>query len=896
LRRRCGGDANLLRRVQDLLEEHWADTDSATKAFVANTDDSPASPLQDEPADALRSSDSSIHGRFLPGTVIDRRYRIVSLAGRGGMGEVYRADDLKLQQTVALKFLPSGLERDPNRLTSFHQEVRLARQISHPNVCRVYDIGEVNGQHFLSMEYIDGEDLRVLLRRIGRLPPDKGVEIAQQLCAGLAAAHEKGVLHRDLKPANVMIDGRGQVRITDFGLAKIQSEHGPNEVAGTPAYMAPEQLLRGETSKQSDLYALGLILAELFLGKPVHEARGIPELTSLHESTESRVPSFESVGLAPGVERAIAACLQKSPADRPLNARQLANALPGGDPLEAAVAAGVTPSPELVINATGKDQLPLPWAIGCLVLVLLGVVGSAIYAGQTQRMPLESPEVLGARCLEIAKQLGYDALPQNTVSRIQANVDLWTEIAEANPSQEWIESFPEPKYKAWRRWTDGTFDPLDYHAPYAHEFRGAISGGQKEVAASVDETGNLLYFTASGLEAGSEQVSEDSVDWAAVMDLAGLAMDDLSPVEPTIVPPVYCEQVKAWQTTSEDSERVIQAGTLGGRINYFEVVGLKPKQLDAMLHIPGVMSVLLVIIRLFVFLVAFLNIRAGRADRRSAIRAAIFVFALYVFLETLGIQLKAPDRLRAIQGLIFDESWGHSVGHGLFIFLTYLAIEPYVRRYWPKSLVAWVRLFDGRWTDASVGRELLVGIAAGLLGSLAWMAIHLVFPTSPLQLNQAFALSSDSRTWIASNAHTIASTMLNIFMFAALCVVIRVLFRRVNFLVAMLGVLLVLHLIFLWEVPAGGQWTSVIASFGFLSITTLVFTRVGFLAATMSIFTMDVLLNSLIPVRFDSWYFSYALSVYVILVAPAVFGFVTSQGGIMKLLSFLEPPAEGFSA
>lgn len=217
-------------------------------------------------------SDSSVHGRFLPGTKVADRYRIVSLAGKGGMGEVYRADDLKLGHTVALKFLPGDLAGDPRRLEYFHSEVRLTRQISHPNVCRVYDIGEVDGQHFLTMEYIDGEDLKILLRRIGRLPNDKGVQIARQLCAGLAAAHAQGVLHRDLKPANIMIDGRGQARITDFGLARIAGDAAKQDVAGTPAYMAPEQLTLGTTTIQSDLYSLGLILHEVFTGESVHKS------------------------------------------------------------------------------------------------------------------------------------------------------------------------------------------------------------------------------------------------------------------------------------------------------------------------------------------------------------------------------------------------------------------------------------------------------------------------------------------------------------------------------------------------------------------------------------------------------------------------------------------------
>src|SRR5262249_53098695 len=159
--------------------------------------------------------------QFAPGTLLNGRYRIVGLIGRGGMGEVYRAEDLTLSQPVALKFLPKAVAYSPEQLERFRAEVRLARQISHPSVCRVHDIAEAAGQIFLSMEYVDGEDLASLLRRIGRLAPDKALDIARQLCAGLAAAHSKGVLHRDMKPANIMLDGRGQVVITDFGLAGV---------------------------------------------------------------------------------------------------------------------------------------------------------------------------------------------------------------------------------------------------------------------------------------------------------------------------------------------------------------------------------------------------------------------------------------------------------------------------------------------------------------------------------------------------------------------------------------------------------------------------------------------------------------------------------------------------
>ena len=173
--------------------------------------------------------------QFVPGQILAERYRMIGLLGRGGMGEVYRADDLKLGQQVALKFLPRDVESDADRLSRFMNEVRLSLRVTHPNVCRVFDIADVGGRHFLSMEYVDGEDLASLLRRIGRLPEDKAVEIARQLCAGLAAAHEEGVLHRDLKPANVMIDGRGRAKITDFGLAGATAGViGREAQAGTP--------------------------------------------------------------------------------------------------------------------------------------------------------------------------------------------------------------------------------------------------------------------------------------------------------------------------------------------------------------------------------------------------------------------------------------------------------------------------------------------------------------------------------------------------------------------------------------------------------------------------------------------------------------------------------------
>jgi len=266
--------------------------------------------------------------RFRPGDVLAGRYRMVSMLGRGSMGEVYRADDLKLGQPVALKFLPAGLELDATALACLLDEVKLARQVTHPNVCRVFDVGEWEGIPFLSMEYVDGEDLRSLRRRIGRLPQERAIEIARQLASGLAAAHRQGILHRDLKPENVMIDAAGRARLTDFGVAVLAaSAPSGSGATGTPAYMAPEQPGEGATVA-SDLYALGLVLYELVTGQPAFPSASLAETLRLHREVRPTPPSRLVAGLDPVLERVILQCLAKNPRDRPASAQAVAAALP----------------------------------------------------------------------------------------------------------------------------------------------------------------------------------------------------------------------------------------------------------------------------------------------------------------------------------------------------------------------------------------------------------------------------------------------------------------------------------------------------------------------------------------------------------------------------------------
>jgi hypothetical protein len=262
-------------------------------------------------------------------------------------------------------------------------------------VCRVYDIGEVDGLTYLTMEYVEGDDLASLLRRIGKLPQDKALEIARKLCAGLAAAHDQGVVHRDLKPGNIMLDGKGQVRITDFGLASLANQV-QDVRSGTRGYMAPEQHPGKEVTAKSDIYALGIVLHELFTGK--------------RPSRESK-----NTELDPAVERVVLRCLEEDPQMRPASALSVATALPGGDPLADALAAGETPSPEVVANAGAIEGLRVPVAVACLAAVVVGFAAFCFLQQHrtiVNQIPMEnSPEVLAVKARDIAKSLGYTERP-----------------------------------------------------------------------------------------------------------------------------------------------------------------------------------------------------------------------------------------------------------------------------------------------------------------------------------------------------------------------------------------------------------------------------------------------------------------------------------------------------
>ncbi len=698
--------------------------------------------------------------RFLTGQLLAGRYRLVALLGKGGMGEVYRADDMTLGQSVALKFLPEGLAHDSDRLARFHQEVRIARQVSHPNVCRVFDIAEHNGQPFLTMEYVDGQDLAGLLRQVGRLPEEKGIEIARQLCLGLAAAHDQGVLHRDLKPANVLLDGRGQVRITDFGLAGfVENANEANLSAGTPAYMAPEQLAGKEVSVRSDLFALGLLLYELFTGKKAFPAKTPAELRRLHEEGTPSKPRSHVSGLNAAVERVILRCLEKEPKDRPKSAYEVLAGLPGGDPLAAAVAAGETPSPRLVADAGGEGAIRP--GIG---LVLLGVVIATIFLVALladrvmlfRKVPLpEPPEVLARRARQILEHCGHPEPPADSVYHFRVNAEVLLHILREDPSPGRWDNLatvrPTPLYFFYRQspqplapYTSNSGE-LQYHLVTDDNPPPTLPG---MAGVQLDPRGRLLRLYAIPPRKSDEPETPARPEWGRWFDkeAIGFALEDLEKADPQWAPPCACDRQAAWVGALPDRPDFplrVEAAAYRGRPVYFEVMPAWREAERADQSLGGVLFREAMGFALLpgVVLLAIRNLYRGRGDVRGAVRLGLAILAV-----TAGAWLFGGHHTLSQEASQLVLVLGFGGWLALLYGLSYLALEPAIRRRWPWQITACNRLLDGRLRDPMVGRDLLLGLASGapvmLVYRVGWLSATWagVPPPPPLTGTSPFAL------------------------------------------------------------------------------------------------------------------------------------------------------------
>ncbi|MEJ2581324.1 MAG: serine/threonine-protein kinase, partial [Acidobacteriota bacterium] len=277
--------------------------------------------LFDEPEDPSEAPTvDQVAAGLASGRTLGQRYRVRSLLGRGGMGEVWRAFDLKLRVDLALKALRRELTQDGRALEALRKEVRTAREVISPNVCRVFDLVELDGLELVSMEYIDGTTLADILKTRGPLELSEAMEIASQFLAGLEAIHDAGLVHRDIKPENIMVTRAGRVVVMDFGIAKGMAERRTASVSGTPAYMSPEQGCGGPVTPRADVFSTGVVLAEMIApgGIRVHEAR-----EKLWRGLHHDPPQLADSPWAPVLRKAVA----RSPEQRFSTAAALSRAL-----------------------------------------------------------------------------------------------------------------------------------------------------------------------------------------------------------------------------------------------------------------------------------------------------------------------------------------------------------------------------------------------------------------------------------------------------------------------------------------------------------------------------------------------------------------------------------------
>ncbi len=844
----------------------------------------------------LSSSDAIGGERFTPGQIIADRYRVVALAGRGGMGEVYRAEDLKLGQIVAIKFLPASLSKDAGALARFHSEVRIARQVSHPNVCRVFDIGDADGIPFLTMEYVDGEDLASLVRRIGRLSSDKAIEIARQVCAGLAAAHERGVIHRDLKPANLMLDGTGKIRITDFGLAAIAASLDGTDVrAGTPAYMAPEQLEGKEVTAKSDLYSLGLVLYEILTGRRVFDATTLPELMKQREKSAPASPSSLVRDLDPVVERVILRCLENDPARRPASALQVAAALPGGDPLAAALAAGETPSPQMVAAAGETEGMRPRIAVSLLACVVIGVVG-LLWGADRYRLhnlvPLENPpEVLTARARDIIRQLGYTDRYADEAYSFQFQSDYidyirehdktpgrWTALASGQPASLifWYRRSPRelrPQGFFSSRGTGGVtpFDPpLD-------------TSGMIFIA--LDTDGRLLRLEIVPPQKDVSEKSSSASDWSSSFAAAGLDKSAYKEVEPEWTPPAFGDTRAAWAGTMpgkpEISQR-IEAAAYRGKPVYFDVIypWTKPVRQTAFALTQREVLTVAILVALFVALIviglfiARRNVRAHRTDAPGTFRLGAFV--LLMFLSMWLLHAHHVASLDEFDLILIALSWALLVISVVTVF--YLALEPYVRRRDPHTLISWARLLAGKWSDPLVGRDLLIGVAYGVGVSVVETSDNFLLPL--------FGKLPPEPGGLEASALLGVRTAISLVLFYVLFFVVWAL--AIFFFLFLLRLLLkrdwiaaiVLVLIGAGTNPGGEYPIVIFALLGIIWLSILlVLRRFGMLTLVVGLVVQNVLNVFPTTSHFSRWYASAGLTGIVVILGLAIYGFYTSLGG-----------------
>ncbi|MFO0806892.1 MAG: serine/threonine-protein kinase [Gemmataceae bacterium] len=821
-----------------------------------------------------------------PGDVVAGRYLILAALGKGGMGQVFQAQDTQLRQTVALKFLFKDRAADAEWIERLKQEVTLAQRVSHDNVCRVHHYQESDQGSFLVMEYAATGSLDSHLKKTasGRILPEDANALGRQLCDGLEAVHKERLFHCDLKPGNILLDQKGRVKLADFGLAVMAERMRPEDARqGTRQYMAPELLDGHPPSIRSDIYALGAVLYEMITGRRPFAGKSEIEIRNLQRSPPAP-PSSLVPNLDRAFDRAIMPCLESDPGKRPSSTQEVKEKLP---PL----------SRRHAEEEGGEGKIRLRTGLALTAVAIIGFLVNAAIADRTmayRQLPHMKPTAwLQVEAASMASEIGG--------SRTPGPARHWGHEWDLDRIRYAADGHPE----LWR-WTPDALSPLiyfwfragpEYHAPMnrpAPTDPPLILDGM--VCVMLDPEGRLIEYHAvpprqSALEP-VQNVEERRTRWEnKVLPFSGLSRDSFQRRVPSNRPPVFADDAWALQEIGgaktvefalcangpKEPEQLVYYrvgepladGIRRDRAQGENVDGQSRRKMAGELG-----NIVILIAVLAAAPLAWRNWRLGRADVTGNLR----VVGLYAVTNLVG-WLFITDHLPSLQveRVMLMNMCGMTVVWGVVLLVCCLSIEPYMRQRWPERLSSWLRLLSGGYRNPLVGRDVLYGLISGVvvaavIKSAAWAGgtYYLVAPVyDPMTPNVPPGLA------ISLVAYSVVRTAGTFVVLLLLGAALR---REWLAWVVLTLVIMVIGVQPLVSMSRNSPFTWA-GSLGVAVV--LVFTAVwfGWVASLVGYFTASVL--NIIPLTFspDPWYSGVNAFAATLLVALTAYGVRVSTGG-----------------
>lgn len=694
-----------------------------------------------------------------------------------------------------------------------------------------------------------------------------------------------------------MLDSKGHVLITDFGLAALAGEVSGAEVRnGTPAYMAPEQLDGKEVTVRSEIYSLGLVLYEIFTGKRPFESATLADLVRTRNETSPRNPSTLVRDLDPMVERVILRCMERDPALRPPSALAVAAALPGGDPLAAALAAGETPSPAMVAAAGDDAGLAPKIAIWCLAFVVLGTIAACVLGVRDNAIEIAgsdaTPEVLEHRARLALDQLGYSGRPADSAHAFYVETDgLRYREKQARGKPDFAALLAQrPRVLGfWYRESPRPMVPQTWHNDLLIPTIATEDDPTLDIPGmtllKLDDQTRLVYFEAVPPQLGVAGGVPPALDWKALFTLADLDLSQFQKAEPLWAPPHAADERMAWTGVYPGTSiplRVEAASWLGKPV-FFKLAGpwTKPSSEQSESARARARSTFLLVLGLTLLIVpawlAWRNIARGKADRRGAMRLGVAFFAITMLVWIFAGHFTAQP---AMFGQ-FAAALAASLFNAALMWMVYLALEPYVRRHWPHSIISWSRLIDGQLRDPAVGRDVLFGVAMGTLWTMIG-AIGDVFAAAvgaaPSFHNPGFLLGM--RATLAEQTAQVSGAVRITLVFFFMLFILRVLLRN-QWLAA--GAFVAIWTV-LQTLGNAHPWIALPLIIAIYSIAAVALVRFGLVTLAVAAFTTDSIGNVPITLNPSAWYFGSTVFVVASLVLLAAWGFHAATAG-RKLFS-----------